>query len=72
MQRLMLHLCGSQSFYQFKLVLKKEVFLLWSHPNVPFYHKTRILLRNFFCIQWFGGMTTYCISVQITLSGKLE
>lgn len=52
--------------------LKKEVSLLWSHPNMPFYHKTRILLRIFSCIQWFGAMTVYSIPVQIIVSGKLE
>lgn len=43
--------------------IKKEVGLLQSHPNVTFCHKTRIFLRNFSCIQWFGAMAIYSISV---------
>lgn len=52
--------------------LKKEVSLLRSHLNVPFYHTTRILLRRFSCIQWFGAMTIYSIPAKIILGGKLE
>lgn len=70
MQMLMFNLLGSQSFYLFR-GLKKEVSLLWSHPNVPFYHKIRMLLRNFSCIQWFGKRTIYKYS-STDNSGKLE
>lgn len=37
MQMLMFNFLDSQSFYLFR-GLKKKISLLWSHPNVPFYH----------------------------------